>query len=49
MLTLVPETIEKYVAQHSTPLPPLLLELIATTHERMGQRARMLTGQVEGT
>ncbi len=47
-LTLVPEEIESYAAAHSTPLPPLLDELIATTHEKMGARARMLSGQLEG-
>jgi caffeoyl-CoA O-methyltransferase len=49
LLTLVPEDIETYAARHSTPLPPLLQELIATTQERMGERATMLSGQLEGT
>ena len=47
-LTLVPEEIEAYAARNSTALPPLLEELIATTHEKMGGRALMLSGQVEG-
>lgn len=34
---------------HTTPLPPLLKKLIAVTQERMGQQARMLSGQLEGT
>ena len=49
MLTFFPEEIEEYAARHSTPLPPLLEELVAITQEQMGERARMLTGQVEGT
>ncbi len=48
MLTLVPEEIERYVAAHSEPLSPLMEELIAETNEVMGERARMLSGQVEG-
>ena len=47
-LTLVPEEIESFAAAHSTPVPPLLEELIATTHEKMGGRALMLSGQLEG-
>jgi caffeoyl-CoA O-methyltransferase len=47
-LTLVPDDIEAYASAHSTPLPPLLEELIATTHEKMGPRALMLSGQLEG-
>ncbi len=49
MLTLVPEAIETYAAQHTTPLPPLLDELVATTRSSMGEAAGMLSGQVEGT
>ena len=49
MLTLVPEDIENYASRHSTPLPPLLQELFATTQEQMGERATMLSGQLEGT
>jgi len=48
MLTLVPEEIEAYVSAHSHPLPPLMQELIAETHDVMGERATMLSGQVEG-
>ena len=49
MLTLVPEAIETYAAQHTTPLPPLLEELVAKTRSSMGEAAGMLSGQVEGT
>lgn len=49
LLTLVPEEIERYAMAHTTALPPLLDELIAVTQERFGQRARMLSGQLEGT
>ena len=49
MLTLVPEEIEEYSAAHSTPVPPLLEELVAVTKEKMGARAMMLSGQLEGT
>jgi len=48
MLRLLPDTIEDYALQHTTPLPPLLNELMATTRERMGRRAAMLSGPVEG-
>jgi caffeoyl-CoA O-methyltransferase len=48
MLRLLPDTIEDYALQHTTPLPPLLEELMATTRERMGRRAGMLSGPVEG-
>lgn len=43
------QAIEGYVADHSTPLPPLLAELIAYTQEKMPERARMLSGPVQGT
>ena len=49
MLTLVPAEIEEYSAAHSTPVPPLLEELVAVTKEKMGPRAMMLSGQLEGT
>ncbi len=49
LLTLVPEDIEGYAMAHTTPLPPLLDELINVTHEKMGPLARMLSGQPEGT
>jgi caffeoyl-CoA O-methyltransferase len=49
LLTLVPEPIERYAMAHTTPLPPLLGELISVTQERFGRQARMLSGQLEGT
>ena len=44
-----PRGIEKYAKAHTTPLPPLLEELIGRTKEEMGARAGMLSGQLEGT
>ena len=41
--------LEDYAIRHSTPLPPLLEELIATTREKMGNRSLMICGQIEGT
>lgn len=49
LLTLVPEEIERYAMAHTTPLPRLLEELVSVTQERFGARARMLSGQLEGT
>jgi caffeoyl-CoA O-methyltransferase len=49
MLTLVSERIDEYAVAHTSPLPPLLAELQATTWERMGRRAAMMSGHVEGT
>jgi caffeoyl-CoA O-methyltransferase len=49
LLTLVPEPIERYAMAHTTPLPPLLEDLIQVTREKFGQQARMLSGQLEGT
>jgi caffeoyl-CoA O-methyltransferase len=48
MLTLVPEEIEQYATRHTTPRPPLLQELIATTQREMGELSRMLSGELEG-
>jgi caffeoyl-CoA O-methyltransferase len=48
MLTLVPEDIEDYAVRHSTPLPPLLQELVAETEREMGARAGMLSGPLVG-
>ena len=48
-ITIVPEEIEDYALAHTTPLPPLLDELIETTEEETGDAAGMLSGQVEGT
>jgi caffeoyl-CoA O-methyltransferase len=49
LLTLVPEPIERYAMAHTTPLTPLLEELISVTQEKFGRQARMLSGQLEGT
>ncbi len=48
-LTLVPDDIEQYATRHTTPLPPLMQELIATTEREMGVLSRMLSGELEGT
>jgi caffeoyl-CoA O-methyltransferase len=48
MQWIVPEPIEDYAAQHTTPLPPLLQELADVTVQRTGGRAAMLSGQVAG-
>jgi caffeoyl-CoA O-methyltransferase len=42
-----PET-EAYAAAHTTPLPPLLAELMAETEKRFGERAGMLSGPLVG-
>ncbi len=47
-LTLVPDEIDAYAAAHSTPLPPLIDELIATTERETGALAVMLSGQLVG-
>jgi caffeoyl-CoA O-methyltransferase len=41
--------LEDYAVSHTTPLPPLLEELIATTREKMGNRSLMICGHIEGT
>jgi len=48
-MTIVPEELEEYALAHTTPLPPLLDELIDATEQRTGEAAGMLCGQVEGT
>jgi caffeoyl-CoA O-methyltransferase len=48
VIRLVSPAIDEYAVRHTTPLPPLLEELIATTEARMGRWARMLSGPVEG-
>jgi caffeoyl-CoA O-methyltransferase len=48
MLTLVPEDIERYAMAHTTPLPPLLEELMEETKKEFGDLSRMLSGQPEG-
>jgi caffeoyl-CoA O-methyltransferase len=42
-----PHQIEAYAQAHSSPEDPLLAELARVTHER-SNRARMLTGHIEG-
>jgi predicted O-methyltransferase YrrM len=48
MPDIVPADIEAYCEAHTTPLPPLLEDLIRETGETFGPRARMLSGRVEG-
>ncbi len=48
MPQIVSTEIERYAAAHTSPLPPLLEELVRETHSRFGGRAEMLCGQVEG-
>jgi caffeoyl-CoA O-methyltransferase len=48
-LKFLPDGIEAYAERHTSPLPPLLDELVAETGRRMGLRAGMLSGQLEGT
>jgi caffeoyl-CoA O-methyltransferase len=45
---LVSDDLERYAAAHTSPLPPLLEELVRETQARFGGRAEMLCGQVEG-
>lgn len=40
--------IEAYASAHTTPLPPILEELVAETKSRFAERSGMLSGQVEG-
>ncbi len=48
MPQIVSSEIERYAAEHTKPLPPLLEELVRETESRFGGRAMMLSGQVEG-
>lgn len=48
MGAIVPDAIEDYVAQHTTPLSPLLEELVETTRRNKGVHSRMLSGHVQG-
>jgi len=45
---IVPRKIDKYAAEHTTPLPPLLEDLVRETEEKFPDRSEMLCGQVEG-
>ena len=49
MQEIVPEPIEDYARAHTTPLPPLLQELIGVTEKETGALSAMLSGQLEGT
>jgi caffeoyl-CoA O-methyltransferase len=48
MPDLIPAHIDDYARSHTTPLSPLLDELVRATHERMPEQAGMLSGAVEG-
>ena len=48
MLTLVPEDIERYAVEHTSPLPDYLQELTDYTYENMSI-PQMLSGPIEGT
>jgi caffeoyl-CoA O-methyltransferase len=48
MPQIVPRKIDNYAAAHTTPLSPLLEELVRETEEKFPDRAQMLCGQVEG-
>ena len=48
MISLVSDEIEKYSTEHTTQLPPYLLELIRVTHEKAAS-PQMLSGPIEGT
>jgi caffeoyl-CoA O-methyltransferase len=45
---IVSDDLERYAETHTTPLSPLLEELVRETHARFADRAQMLCGQVEG-
>lgn len=47
-MNIVPGEIEAYASAHTTPLPPLLEELVRETETRFADRAQMLCGQLEG-
>jgi caffeoyl-CoA O-methyltransferase len=46
---ITPDAIVDYAHRHSTPLPPLLQELLATTRERLGRRVVWANGPAEAT
>lgn len=48
MPQIVRSKIDKYAAEHTTPLPPLLEELVRETEDKFPDRSMMLCGQVEG-
>jgi caffeoyl-CoA O-methyltransferase len=47
MPDIVPPEIEAYASAHTTPLPPLLDELVRETQKRFPERFGMLCGQLE--
>jgi caffeoyl-CoA O-methyltransferase len=47
-VTLVSEELDAYAANHTTPLPPLLQELQQVTRDKLGRRAEMISGAIEG-
>jgi caffeoyl-CoA O-methyltransferase len=47
MLSFLPEALEQYVLDHSTPEPPLLSALTRETHEKTDE-PQMLVGPVQG-
>ena len=47
-IEIVAPEIDAYAAAHSTPLPPLLVELMAETQVKFGERAGMLSGPLVG-
>lgn len=49
MPDIVPEEIEEYARAHTTPLPPLLKELVSVTEKEMEGLSGMLSGKLEGT
>lgn len=44
-----PKGLEDYAVAHTTPLPPLLVELTEETHKEFAAMAGMLSGHLEGT
>jgi len=46
---ITPDAITDYALRHSTPLPPLLDELLATTRERLGRIVVWANGPAEAT
>src|SRR5579883_3294098 len=46
---LIPEAISDYALRHTTPLPPLLEELLATTREQLGRRVVWANTPAEAT
>src|SRR5690348_8403677 len=47
-MEIVNREVERYAEAHSQPLPAVLEELTATTRERLGRRAGMISGPLTG-